>query len=180
MTATHWKMTSFNFRAKQQGNVCVCMCVCVCRGVGMGGLAWLSRVLGVCGTQHPFGCQWLGWSLLIPLEWRVLMEPRPPSICSHYPRNPISFSPSLSLCRALSLPLALLDFLTLIFTLTPGICFERRHSLTLRARERWRVSDMILPGMNVCVCVTETCRRGGWSEAECSEVQCQCIRSLLR
>lgn len=52
------------------------------------------------------------------------MERRPPSICSHYPCNPISFSLSVSLSRSLSY------FLALIFTRTAGICLEWRHILT--------------------------------------------------
>lgn len=52
------------------------------------------------------------------------MERRPPSICSHYPCNPISFSLSVSLSRSLSY------FLALVFTRTAGICLEWRHILT--------------------------------------------------
>lgn len=52
------------------------------------------------------------------------MERRPPSICSHYPCNPISFSLSVSLSHSLSYVCAL------IFTPTAGICLEWRHILT--------------------------------------------------
>lgn len=88
------------------------------------GWTQLSSGSQVWRTQEPLTCRWLRWSLLIHLEWRALMEHRPPSICSHYPCNPISFSLSVSLSHLLSY------FLAIIFTLTPGICLEWRHILT--------------------------------------------------